>query len=102
MTRLQPVPTGSTKTRSVNDSHDDSFSTSFAGSAGSVPSEGKSTRCGPTAPMCRYAEDAPGPPLKTNVTGRALSPPSATYETEKISAAGFSFLRRTVHFPVAA
>ena len=23
--------------------------------------------------MCRYAEDAPGPPLKTNVTGRALS-----------------------------
>ena len=101
MTRLKPVPTGSTNTRSVNASHDDSFSTSLAGTVGSVPSDGKSTRCGPTAPMCRYAEDAPGPPLKTNVTGRAPSPPPATYETEKISAAGFSFLRSTVHFPVA-
>ena len=51
--------------------------------------------------MCRKAEDAPGPPLKTNVTGRAPSPPPATYATEKISAAGFSFLRSTVHLPVA-
>jgi hypothetical protein len=39
--------------------------------------------------------------LKTNVTGRSASPPSATYETEKISAAGFSFLRRTSHFALA-
>ena len=51
--------------------------------------------------MCRYADEAPGPPLKTNATGRVLSPPSATYETEKISAEGFSFLRRTSHFAVA-
>jgi hypothetical protein len=39
--------------------------------------------------------------LKTNVSGRVRSSPSATYETEKISAAGFSFLRRTVHLAVA-
>ena len=51
--------------------------------------------------MCRYADAAPGPPLKTNVTGRPRRRPPATYATEKISAAGFSFLRRTVHLPVA-
>ena len=93
--RLKPVPTGSTNTRSVNESHDDSFSTIFGGNDGSVPSAGKSTRCGPAAPMWRYADEAPGPPLKTKETGRAVSPPSATYETEKSSADGFSFLRRT-------
>ena len=49
--------------------------------------------------MWRYADAAPGPPLKTNVTGRSPSPFAATYETEKISAAGFSFFRRTVHLP---
>ena len=51
--------------------------------------------------MCRNAEAAPGPPLKTNVTGRSSSLPFETYATEKISAAGFSFLRRTVHLAVA-
>ena len=101
MMRLKPVPTGSTNTRSANASHEDSFWTSCGGSPGSVPSAGKSTRCGPTAPMCRNADEAPGPPLKTNATGRVRSPPSATYETEKISAEGFSFLRRTSHFAVA-
>src|SRR5215211_3716442 len=101
MMRLNPVPTGSTKTRSLNASQDSSLWTSFGGSAGRVPSGGKSTRCGPTAPTCRYADDAPGPPLKTNVTGRSRSVLSATYETEKISADGFSFLRRTSHFAVA-
>ena len=101
MMRLKPVPTGSTKTRSANASHEDSFWTSFGGSVGSVPSAGKETRCGPTAPMWRYAEDAPGPSLKTNATGRLRSSPCATYETEKISAEGFSFLRRTSHFAVA-
>src|SRR5574338_21319 len=99
--RLKPVPTGSTKTRSPNVSHDDSFSTSLGGISGSEPSEGNATRFGPTAPMCRKAEDAPGPPLKTNMTGRSAPPPSATYETEKISAAGFSFFRSTCHFAVA-
>ncbi len=101
MIRLKPVPTGSTKTRSVNASHEPSFSTSRGGSSGSEPSGGKSTRFGPTAPRCRYADDAPGPPLKTNVTGRSSPPSFATYETEKISAAGFSFLRSTIHLPVA-
>src|SRR5690348_6177933 len=101
MIRLKPVPTGSTKTRSANASQDDSFWTSCGGSVGNVPSAGKETRWGPTAPMCRYAEDAPGPPLKTNATGLLGSLPSATYETEKISAAGFSFFRRTSHFAVA-
>jgi hypothetical protein len=100
MTRLKPVPTGSTNTRSVNASHDSSFETSRGGNRGSVPSAGNATRSGPTAPMWRYADDAPGPPLKTNVTGRSRSP-SATYETEKISAAGLSFLRRTIHFALA-
>ena len=47
------------------------------------------------------AEAAPGPPLNTKVTGRSTSL-SAMYETEKISAAGFSFLRRTVQFALAA
>src|SRR5947209_6633467 len=59
-------------------------------------SAGKSTLRGPTAPRCRYADDAPGPPLKTNVTGRSASPSFATYDTEKISADGLSFLRRTI------
>src|SRR5436305_9348118 len=101
MMRLKPVPTGSTKTMSVNASHDSSLWTSRGGIGGSVPSAGKSTLCGPTAPTCRYADDAPGPPLKTNVTGRSRSALSATYATEKISADGFSFLRSTNHFAVA-
>jgi hypothetical protein len=101
MILLKPVPTGSTKTRSENASQDSSFRTSRGGIGGSVPSAGKSTRCGPTAPTCRYADDAPGPPLNTNVTGRPRSLLSATYETEKISADGFSFFRRTSHFAVA-
>ena len=85
--RLKPVPTGSTKTRSVKASHDSRSGTSRGGIVGSVPSAGNATRCGPTAPMCRYADEAPGPPLKTNVTGRSRSRCRATYETEKISAA---------------
>ena len=68
---------------------------------GSVPSGGSATRCGPTTPRWRNADDAPGPPLKTNITGRWSSPASATYETEKISADGFSFFRSTTHFAVA-
>ena len=71
ITRLNPVPTGSTNTRSAKTSQDASFCTSRGGISGSVPSAGKATRCGPTTPRCRYAEDAPGPPLKTNITGRA-------------------------------
>jgi hypothetical protein len=39
--------------------------------------------------------------LKTNVIGRVSSRPSATYETEKISAAGFSFFRSTSHLALA-
>src|SRR5574340_416788 len=86
--RLNPVPTGSTKTRSPKGSQDDSFSTSRGGISGSDPSAGNATRLGPTAPMCRNAEAAPGPPLKPKRTGRSSPAPSATYETEKISAAG--------------
>src|SRR5579884_70043 len=99
--RLKPVPTGSTKTTSVNASHDSSLCTSRGGISGSDPSAGNATRFGPTAPMCRYADDAPGPPLKTNVTGRSPSCSRVTYETEKISADGFSFFRSTTHFAVA-
>jgi hypothetical protein len=53
MMRLNPVPTGSTKTRSLKASQDDSFSTSVGGMAGSEPSSGKPTRFGPTAPTWR-------------------------------------------------
>jgi len=53
ITRLKPVPTGSTNTRSLNASHDDSFSTSLGGIPGSEPSAGKSTRLGPIAPRWR-------------------------------------------------
>src|SRR4051812_37599991 len=101
MILLKPVPTGSTKTRSVNASQDSSFWTRRGGIGGSVPSGGKSRRWGPTPQPCSYADVARGPPLNTNVTGRSRSPLSATYETEKISADGFSFFRRTSHFAVA-
>src|SRR4030095_15399589 len=54
---------------------DDSFSTRRGGIVGRVPSGGKSTRCGPTAPMCRYADPAPGPPCKNKrAAGRSPSP----------------------------
>jgi hypothetical protein len=98
--RLKPVPTGSTNTRSLKASHDSSFMTSCGGIRGSDPSGGNPTRDGPAAPMCRYADDAPGPPLKMNVTGRSPST-WAMYETAKISAAGRSSLRRTIHFALA-
>ena len=68
--RLKPVPTGSTKTRSVNASQVDSLSTSREGGGSSVPSGANRTRRGPSAPTWRKAEAAPGPPLKTKVTGR--------------------------------
>ena len=100
ITRLNPVPTGSTNTRSVNASQESSLWTRRGGCRGSVPSGGNATRRGPAAPMCRYADEAPGPPLKTNVTGRASSV-CATYATEKISAVGFSFLRSSVHVALA-
>ncbi len=101
MTRLKPVPTGSMNTRSVKASHESSLGTRRGGICGSAPLAGNATRCGPTTPMCRNADDAPGPPLKTNVTGRSSSL-RATYETEKISADGFSFLRRTIHWALTA
>ena len=63
---------------------------------GGDPSAGKATRRGPTAPRWRKADDAPGPPLKRNVTGRSGPAPAARYDTENISAAGFSLRRSTV------
>ncbi len=81
-------------------SQDASFWTSLGGISGRDPSAGNATRLGPTAPRWRYADDAPGPPLNTNVNGRGSSV-SATYATEKISAAGLSFLRRTNQRAVA-
>ena len=98
MTRLKPVPIGSTNTRSLKPSHDSSLGMSRGGIRGNVPSAGSATRFGPSAPMWRYADDAPGPPLKTKVTGRSTSVGSATYDTENISATGRSFFRSTTQF----
>ena len=75
--RLQPVPTGSTKTRSVKANQDSALSTSAVGGASGMPCPSKPTRRGPSAPTWRYAEEAPGPPLNTKVTGRA-GPASST------------------------
>jgi hypothetical protein len=67
--RLQPVPIGSTSTRSVKSSHVSGFARSRAAAA-SRPSAPKSAILGPTRPRCRNAEAAPGPPLNTKVIGR--------------------------------
>ena len=37
---------------------------------GAVPSVGRLTRLGPSAPMCSQTDEEPGPPLKENVSGR--------------------------------
>lgn len=73
ISRLNPVPIGSMKTRSLNLSQDSSLVFSRDGGGGAVPLSLKATRCGPSAPRWRYADDAPGPPLNTNVTGRSAS-----------------------------
>src|SRR6516162_3388538 len=70
--RLQPVPTGSINTRSVNDSQVSGLSTKCAFEP-SWPLEPNSAMRGPTNPRLRKAEAAPGPPLKTKVTGRAAA-----------------------------
>lgn len=51
--------------------------------------------------MWRYADEAPGPPLKTNVTGRS-GPSEATFDTENTSVEGFSFFRSTIHEALAS
>ena len=81
-TVLQPVPTASTKTRSVASSNEDSLSTSGGFGGGCEPSEGTVTRTGPNEPMCSQIVDDPGPPFHRNVTGRFRATlPSAVYAT---------------------
>jgi hypothetical protein len=67
--RLKPVAIGSMKTRSVACKMESSLSTRPNGGLGIVPSSIIFTRRGPSAPRCSHADDAPGPPLKQNVTG---------------------------------
>ena len=69
--RLQPVPTGSISTRSVKASQVSGLSVSRTW-APSKPLPNAARR-GPTRPRLRNAEPAPGPPLNTNVIGRAGS-----------------------------
>ncbi len=59
------------KTRSVKSSQVSAFGRTEGGSDTATRSNGR--RQGPSAPILRYAEAAPGPPLKTNVTGRGVS-----------------------------
>ncbi len=76
--REKPVPIGSMQTTSVNASQVSRLSVSRTGGGGWWPSSANATRTGPIAPMCRYADAAPGPPLKMNVSGRvAGSAPTA-------------------------
>src|SRR6516162_5076648 len=79
--RLQPVPTGSISTRSVNGSHVSGLSISRTFDP-SRPSGPNWAIRGPTRPRLRKAEAAPGPPLKTNVTGRAAE--FADFETKAV------------------
>src|SRR6185437_711930 len=75
--RLKPVPIGSRKTRSVKPSQVPGLSLSVAGSEGLSPSLPKARCLGPMAPKLRYTDEAPGPPLTANVTGR--SAPGTVY-----------------------
>src|SRR5205807_9650004 len=68
--RLQPVPIGSIKTRSVNGNQVSGLSIRRTLEP-SWPSGPNWAMRGPTNPRLRKAEAAPGPPLKTKVTGRA-------------------------------
>ncbi len=68
--RLNPVPTGSTKTRSVKRNQVSALSTRRAGGSGMVPWSPSNSRLGPSAPTCSHAALDPGPPLNTNVIGR--------------------------------
>ena len=73
--RLNPVPTGSMKTRSVKSSQVDGLSIRCSGGFGtapSVPARGSGARA---APRCRNTAAAPGPPLKKNATGRVCPGP---------------------------
>mmetsp|Transcript_30157 Transcript_30157/g.69142 ORF Transcript_30157/g.69142 Transcript_30157/m.69142 type:complete len:272 (-) Transcript_30157:34-849(-) len=99
--RLNPVPIGSMKTRSVNPSHVSSLSTTFVGGGGSSPFVPRLTLLGPSAPMCMYADAAPGPPLNTNVIGRDASPGWRKYAVKNISATGLLILRRVIQSATA-
>ena len=88
--RLKPVPTGSTNTRSVKPSQVAGLSTRRTGGLGTAPFSGVSKICGPRAPRCRKTEAAPGPPLKTKLTGRSRPVPgrrdSSTVKIEAVVA----------------
>ena len=78
-------------TRSVKAIQLSGLSARRAGTEGKVPPSVATSVFGPMAATWRYALDAPGPPLKTKVTGRVAGlPPFSVYATWKISASGCS------------
>src|SRR5215813_1711639 len=69
---LNPVPTGSMKTRSDRSSRHSGLSNSLYGAGGVIPAFTVATRRGPKEPMCSHTDEEPGPPLYKNEIGRAL------------------------------
>ena len=102
ITRLKPVPTGSTNTRSekreprrlvLDEARRHRRQRPVRREVDALRADGAHVQV-----RRRSARAAVEDERDRAIPGR---PSAATYETEKISAAGFSFLRRTVHFPVA-
>src|SRR6266436_7387867 len=60
---LKPVPTGSTKTKSVLSRRQCGFSESLYGAGGVASAFTVTTRRGEKEPMCSQTEEEPGPPL---------------------------------------
>ena len=92
--RVWPVDIGSMNTRSEAASRLSGLSTSrYGGGCGAVTSP-RSTRRGPSRPMCSQIDEEPGPPLNTNVIGRVVtSPSSRVYAVTDISARAFQPLK---------
>ncbi|MGY3468329.1 hypothetical protein ACVW0I_005200 [Bradyrhizobium sp. LM6.11] len=67
------------KTRSVKSSQVSAFGFTSGEADGDRASPSSGSRHGPAAPNWSHAEDAPGPPLNRNITGRvARSAPSSS------------------------
>ena len=93
--RLNPVATGSMKTRSLPSRIEYGLSTRLKGGLGNVPSSFMLARRGPSAPRCSHTEEEPGPPLKQNVTGRVAALVSSSARVRDVKNRG---ARRPVGF----
>src|SRR5882724_12995811 len=90
---LKPVPTGSIKTRSERSSKHSGLSSNLYGAGGVIPAFTVATLRGANEPMCSQSEEAPGPPLYKNETGRVLGSFTSlrVYAVEYTSATGAPF-----------